>query len=134
MALFLIASVLLVRSLKPAERDLMAGLVLTLAFFFIFGANDGPNWGYQHVYPVLGSAALLAASATVTLAGQRGGALVPRIVAASAAVALLIQLPVRAAQAERSMRPSPPVVRAPIEAPPPPVKTPPKSTRKRRQP
>jgi hypothetical protein len=115
MALFLVASVLLVRSLKPAERDLMAGVVLTLAFFFMLGANDGPGWGYQHVYPVLGSAALLAASATVSVAGQRG-ALVPRLVAASAAVALLIQLPVRATHAERLMRPRPAEVRGPNEA------------------
>jgi hypothetical protein len=115
MALFLVASILLVRSLKPAERDLAAGIVLTLAFFLILRANDGPSWGYQHVYPVLGSAALLAASATVSVAGQRG-ALVPRLVAASAAIALLIQLPVRATHAERLMRPRPPAVRGPSEA------------------
>jgi hypothetical protein len=134
MALFLVASVLLVRSLRPAERDLMAGLVLSLAVFFLFGATDDRAWGYQHVYPVLGSAALLAASATVSLAGQRGGALVPRLVAASAAAALLIQVPVRAARAERSMRPSPPVVSTPREVPAQPrdVRTTP--SRKRRQP
>jgi hypothetical protein len=133
MAVFLVMSLLLVRSLKPAERDLMAGLMLTFAFFFMFGATDGPNWGYWHAYPVLGSAALLASSATVTVAGQRGGALIPRLVAVSAAVALLIQLPLRAAQSERLMRPPPAVVHAPITSPRPPAATPnPARTQRRR--
>ncbi len=102
MALFVAAALLLVRVVKPAERDLMAGLILMFAFYFMFGGTDGHNWGYRHLYPALGTAALLAASATVAIAGQRGGALVSRLVVVSAAMALLIQLPLRAIQAGRA--------------------------------
>jgi hypothetical protein len=104
MAMFLVCALVLVRVLRPAERDLLTGLVLTFTFYAFFGASADHSWGYRHAFPVLGSAALLAASATMSLAGQRGGALVQRIVFASAVVAILIQLPVRASQLERSAR------------------------------
>jgi hypothetical protein len=104
MALFLIAAFFLVRSMKQAERDLMAGLVLTFAFYFLFPQNQGHGWGYRYLYSVLGSAALLAASATVALAGP-GGAVVRRLVVASAVAALLVQLPLRSLQAEHFVRP-----------------------------
>jgi hypothetical protein len=105
MALFLITALWLVRSLKPAERDLMAGLVLTFAFYFLFLHTQGHGWGYRYLYPVLGNAVLLAASATVTIGSQLGGALVARLVAVSTALALMVQLPLRARQAERVVRP-----------------------------
>ena len=104
MALFLIAAFFLVRSMKQAERDLMAGLVLTFAFYFVFPQNQGHGWGYRYFYSVLGSGALLAASATVALAGPTG-AVVRRLVVASAVATLLVQLPLRAIQAERFARP-----------------------------
>jgi hypothetical protein len=104
MALFLIAAFLLVRSLKQAERDLMAGIVLTFAFYFMFPQNQGHGWGYRYLYSVLGSAALLAASATVALSGPTG-AVVRRLVVASSAAALLVQLPLRSLQAEHFVRP-----------------------------
>jgi hypothetical protein len=113
MALFLVAAALLVRSLKPAERDLLAGLVLTFAFYFVFHETSGDDRNYRHLYPVLGSAALLAASATVRVAAQRGGTLVPRLVIASTAVALLVQLPLRMVQAQRATRPRVSAPRAP---------------------
>jgi hypothetical protein len=119
MALFLVVAMIVVRSLKPAERDLLAGLVLTFAFYALFGERDGHDWGYRHIYPVLGSAALLAGSATVTVAGQRGGALVSRLVMVSVAVALLVQLPLRAVRAERAARPraaAPPLLDTPAAA------------------
>jgi hypothetical protein len=104
MALFLVAAFFLIRSLKQAERDLMAGILLTFAFYFVFPQNQGHGWGYRYLYSVLGSAALLAASATVALAGS-GGVVVRRLVAASSAAALLMQLPFRSFQAERFVRP-----------------------------
>jgi hypothetical protein len=124
MALFLVAALLLVRSLKPAERDLLAGVVLTFGFFMIFPEADGHAWGYRRAYPVLGSAALLAASATATIATQRGGALVSRLVMASTALALLVQLPLRAVQAERTTHPRV----APSILPDTPAPTPPSAT------
>ncbi len=104
MAFFLVAAFFLLRSMKQAERDLMAGLVLTFAFYFLFPQNQGHGWGYRYLYSVLGSGALLAASATVALAGP-GGAAVRQLVAVSAAAALLVQLPLRSFQAERFVRP-----------------------------
>ena len=104
MALFFVAALFVVRSLKPAERDLMAGLLLTFAFYFLFPENQGHGWGYRYVYSALGSAALLAASATVALTGH-WGAVGQRLVLASVAVAALVQLPLRSIQAERVVRP-----------------------------
>jgi hypothetical protein len=104
MALFLIAAFFLIRSMKEAERDLMAGLVLTFAFYFLLPQNQGHGWGYRYLYSVLGSAALLAASATVTLTAA-GGAPLRRLLVSSAVVALAVQLPLRARQTERFVRP-----------------------------
>lgn len=104
MALFLIAAFFLIRSMKQAERDLMAGLVLTFAFYFLFPQNQGHGWGYRYLYSVLGSAALLAGSATVTLTAA-GGAPLRRLLVASAIVTLAVQLPLRSLQTERFVRP-----------------------------
>jgi hypothetical protein len=104
MALFLIAAFFLIRTMKQAERDLMAGLVLTFAFYFLFSENQGHGWGYRYVYSALGNAVLLAASATVTLTAA-GGAPLRRLLAYSAVVTLAIQLPLRARQTERFVRP-----------------------------
>lgn len=104
MALFLVAAFFLIRSLKQAERDLMAGIVLTFAFYLMFPQNQGHGWGYRYLYSVLGSATLLAASATVALAGPTGGT-VRRLVIASSVAALVVQLPLRLYQAERFVRP-----------------------------
>jgi hypothetical protein len=104
MALFLVAAFLLIRSLKQAERDLMAGIVLSFAFYFVFPNNQGHGWGYRYLYSVMGSAALLAASATVALAGP-AGAVVRRLLIASSVAALFVQLPLRLLQAERFVRP-----------------------------
>jgi hypothetical protein len=104
MAIFLVAAFFLIRSLKQAERDLLAGIVLTFAFYFLFPKNQGHGWGYRYMYSVLGSAALLAASAAVSLAGPTG-IVVRRLVATSVVAALLAQLPLRSVQAERFVRP-----------------------------
>jgi hypothetical protein len=104
MALFLVAAFRLIRSLKQAERDLMMGIVLTFAFYFLFPQNQGHGWGYRYFYSVLGSASLLAASATVALGGQTG-TIVRRVVIASSIAALFVQLPLRLVQAERFVRP-----------------------------
>jgi hypothetical protein len=104
MALFLIAAFFLIRSMKEVERDLMAGLVLTFAFYFLFPETQGHGWGYRYVYSVLGNAVLLAASATVALTGAAGTPL-RRLLVASAVLALAVQLPLRARQTERFVRP-----------------------------
>ena len=104
MALFLIAAFFLIRSMKQAERDLMAGLVLTFALYFLFPQNQGHGWGYRYLYSVLGSAALLAASATVTLTAA-GGAPLRRLLVASTIAVLAVQLPFRSLQTERFVRP-----------------------------
>lgn len=104
MALFLVAALFLVRSMKGAERDLMAGVILTFAFYFLFPRNQGHGWGYRYLYSVLGSAALLSASATVALTAA-GGIAVRRLVVASSVLALAVQLPLRSIQTERFVRP-----------------------------
>ena len=87
------------RSLKAAERDLAAGLALAVIAHIALGGGGRYALGSGYLYPLLGNAALLAGSATGILGAQRGGRLVPRLVTASAVAALLVQLPLRLAQA-----------------------------------
>jgi hypothetical protein len=93
------------RRLGTVERDLAAGLLVTWGFYALFEANQGHGWGYRYLYPVLGSAVLLAARGAddVWRAGRE--TLVSRLVVASAAITLAAQLPLRVVQTEKFVRP-----------------------------
>jgi hypothetical protein len=104
-AIFLPVGFLAWRRLGPAERDLAAGLLLTWCFYALFNASQGHGWGYRYLYPVLGNAVLLAARGTDDIWRAGREALVSRLVIASAAITLAAQLPVRAMQTEKFVRP-----------------------------
>jgi hypothetical protein len=89
----------------PVIADLGLGVLVTLVFYAFFPLTQGHGWGYRYAHQILGSIALLAAAGAPVLlgaVGARGGRL---LLAASCAVALVVQLPLRLAQTERFVRP-----------------------------
>jgi hypothetical protein len=99
----LVSAVLTWRSLPPVGRDLAAGLVVTFLFYCLFPIGQGHGWGYRYIYGVLGNVVLLAAYGLEMAREQwrRGEVLV----AASLAASIVLQVPNRATQAERFVRP-----------------------------
>jgi hypothetical protein len=93
------------RRLGDAERDVAAGLLLTAAFHLLFPLSQGHGWGYRYLYSALGNLVLLAAVGADWSTEAVGRARVARLVAASTLLALLVELPLRAAQIERFVRP-----------------------------
>ena len=101
----LLAAVLCWRRLGAVERDLAAGVGLTLAFYALFTATQGHGWGYRYLYNVLGNMALLAAAGAGLAAEEYGARRVGRVVAASLLLTALVQWPLRLVQVERFVRP-----------------------------
>jgi hypothetical protein len=104
-AIFLPIGLLAWRRVGDVERDLAAGLVAAWAFYALFNADQGHGWGYRYLYPVLGNAVLLAGRGADELSRIGRGPLVNRLVVASAAITLAVQLPLRSVQTERFVRP-----------------------------
>lgn len=93
------------RRLGETERDLAAGLLLTAAVYSLIPLNQGHGWGDRYIYGALGNLIIIAAAVCGDLMEGAGGVRVTRLVVASTLIALLIQWPLRAVQAERFVRP-----------------------------
>ena len=93
------------RRLETAERLLAAGVALSFAFFYWFASTQGHGWGYRYTFPVLGNLVLLAALGTDMLTNALGRVVVRRVLVASLVLTALVQLPLRAWQVERYVRP-----------------------------
>jgi len=93
------------RSLSTIERLLGAGVLLSFGFFFLFPSTQGHGWGYRYTYPVLGNMALLGAAGLARIRQRFGDGFVRRAIIGSGVVTLFVQLPVRAWQVERYVRP-----------------------------
>lgn len=103
-ALGLAAALWRFRSLRHPLRELAYGVVLTFAFYMLFPSAQGHGWGYRYMFPALGGIVLLAADAWPHLAAE----LRPRAARALLVTGLtlaLVQLPVRAAEVETTIRP-----------------------------
>jgi hypothetical protein len=101
--LLLVAAAFGWRRLPPFGRDLFAGLAFTFVFYSFFPIGQGHGWGYRYLYGVLGNVVLLAAFG-FEMARERLWR--PRaLVALSVASAVALQIPVRAVEAERFVRP-----------------------------
>ena len=100
-----IVGIVRARRLDPLLADLAVGVVLTLSFYFFFPLTQGHGWGYRYAYQVLGNLALLAAAGAPALVSVVGTRRAYRLLAASFALALLVQVPLRFVQAERFIRP-----------------------------
>jgi len=101
----LLSAALAWRSLSMTERLLGAGFLLSFAFFILFPSTQGHGWGYRYTYPVLGNLTLLGAAGIGGLRASFGDAFVRRAIVASALLTVLVQIPVRAWQIERYVRP-----------------------------
>jgi hypothetical protein len=93
------------RRLDPMLADLALGVVLTLGFYLFFPLTQGHGWGYRYAYQVLGNLALLAAAGTPALVASAGPRRAQWLLAASFAVAVVVQAPLRFVQGERFIRP-----------------------------
>jgi hypothetical protein len=93
------------RSLPATERCLAVGIVLPLLVFSLYPSTQGHGWGYRYVYPSLGSMALLGATGVDRLRAVVGANVVRHLLVASGLLTVLVQLPVRAWQVERYVRP-----------------------------
>jgi hypothetical protein len=105
LALLLLWTAFSWRELTETEQCLLAGAVLSFCFFFLYPTTQGHGWGYRYTYPVLGSMVLLGTSSARRLAPRIGRRTIRRLVVASACLTLFVQLPVRAWQIERYVRP-----------------------------
>ena len=95
-ALLALTAMFGVKNLKPVERDLVFGILLTFAFYVFFPSDQGHGWGYRYTYSVLGSIALVSTSAVSWLMQATSVRATRRLVLASFAASLLLQVPHRA--------------------------------------
>jgi hypothetical protein len=93
------------RRMSPFERDLLAGIVLTAAFYVAFRASQGHGWGYRYIYNVLGNLVLLGVAGIMEVRSRCGSIRMERLVAASLLLTVAFQWPLRGTQIERFVRP-----------------------------
>lgn len=93
------------RRIGAVERDLIAGVVLSVGFHFLFESSQGHGWGYRYVYGVLGSLVLLAVWGLRQLARSIGDRHLWRLVLVSGMLTFLVQAPLRAWQIRDFVRP-----------------------------
>lgn len=90
MAFCFVCATGLVRQFPAFVADLFYGIILTFVFYWFFLSDQGHGWGYRYLFPVYGNLCLVAAWAATRLSISRNWLL------ATAALALFIQLPLRA--------------------------------------
>lgn len=91
-----------IRQRTGIARELLAGILLTLAAMFILLPFQGHGWGYRYLHGLIGSAALLGGYGWIALTEYATEDEISRgriIVAICSAVALFVLLPVHAIQA-----------------------------------
>lgn len=93
------------RRWPEALRDVGAGCLLTLAFYVLYRSDQGHGWGYRYMYPMLPGLLLVATAGWHQIVGRRGMRAGVAVLAASAAVALLGQIPLRTVQVREFVRP-----------------------------
>jgi len=80
------------RETDTFASDLLAGVFLTVIFYFFFRYNQGHGWGYRYIYPVLGNIFILAALG-LHLADKT--VIWKKITVAALLFSLLVQFPAR---------------------------------------
>lgn len=104
-ALFIVVVVSRWRALGTVERDLAVGVLATVVLYLCYPFAQGHGWGYRYIYNVLGNLILLAAVGADVVVRDLGERYTRRIVAASVALTVLVQWPLRLVQIERFVRP-----------------------------
>ena len=90
--------------LGDTEKDLARGVLLTFLFYVLYGSSQGHGWGYRYVHGVLGSIALLAASAAPVVVEALGLRRARALTIVGASLALLT-VGLRLVQVERFAAP-----------------------------
>ncbi|MFL5607958.1 MAG: hypothetical protein ACJ8AD_16015, partial [Gemmatimonadaceae bacterium] len=103
-ALGLTAALLRVRALAHPLRELMFGVLLSFGFYLLFPSAQGHGWGYRYIFPVLGGMALLATDGWSRIATELRPRAARMLLVGGLAL-VLVQLPVRAAEVEATVRP-----------------------------
>ncbi len=101
-------------------RELVAGLLLTLAAMFLLLPYQGHGWGYRYIHGLLGSVALLGAYGWIALserANPAETAATRTFVVASSLIACLVLLPIHAIEAHDFVRPYRKAVQAIMQTP-----------------
>lgn len=81
---------------SATERDLAAGVLLTLSFYLFFRlVTQGHGWGWRYGHQVLGSVAILAASGWPRFRAVIGCQAAGRCLALSLVFSLAVQFPIR---------------------------------------
>jgi hypothetical protein len=93
------------RALSARELCLAAGVLLSFALFFLFPSTQGHGWGYRYTYPVLGNIVLLGVVGAGAMMQSLGVVRFRRLLVVSLALTVVVQVPVRAWQIERFVRP-----------------------------
>lgn len=93
------------RRLSPFLQDCALSCGLTFGFYFLYFLDQAHGWGYRYFHGALSCLVLVAVAGLHALAQKIDTVVLRRFVIAGAAAALLVQLPLRAIQAERFVRP-----------------------------
>jgi hypothetical protein len=93
------------KSLRPVERDLVTGVLLTVAFYCFYLSSQGHGWGYRYIYGVLGNLVLLSMAGLLIMARECGSIRTARLAGLSLLLTIAVQLPLRTFQIERFVRP-----------------------------
>ncbi|MBY0528283.1 MAG: hypothetical protein K2R98_33140 [Gemmataceae bacterium] len=100
-----VVGLLQIRQMSSPIRDLTYSLGLTYLFFFFLSVSQGHGWGNRYLHGVLGNLVLLAVAGGLALRNQGGALPFRRLVVATTVFSLAVQLPIRAWQVERFIRP-----------------------------
>jgi hypothetical protein len=100
-----LAALLLWKRLDSTTRWIAASLVFTLLARAVFFNTYGVGWGHRYAHAALPNFVMVAAAGAGLIAQAIGRARTYRLVAAALIVAVAVQLPVRAVQTARIIRP-----------------------------
>jgi hypothetical protein len=93
------------KKLDSFTRWLALSLMFTVGMRSIFTGTQGAGWGPRYYYACLGNFSILAAIGVEMMAATFGWRRAGRLLIASLAVAMFVQLPMRGLQAEQIIRP-----------------------------
>ncbi|MDB4876524.1 MAG: hypothetical protein JWM41_2970 [Gemmatimonadetes bacterium] len=94
--LLMIVAMLSWDRLDTFSRDASLSVVLIIVARMLMPTPQGEGWGYRFIYDALGIIALLAAVGVERLATATGARTATRLIVASLAISLFVQLPLRA--------------------------------------
>jgi hypothetical protein len=89
----------------PLVRDGFLAACLTFIFYFFFPHPQGHGWGFRYLHPVYGLLALTAVGGALTLCRDGWNAQLSKVMLASVAFSLFVQVPYRIHEIRTLVRP-----------------------------